>query len=254
MLGPRIGKFAPDGTPRDIPPHNPWFAVIGLFIIYTGFWGFYAACNAPILDLSGDGTLFSATSIYGTPTTLSAITFNFLMSLAGGLMTGYMLSKGDAYWTFSGGLAGIIAASAGNDLYHPLQAFLLGIVGVWVAYRLHYWVERKFKVDDAVGAVAVHGYAGSFGVIAAGFMLWGYPALADGSVTITPWGQIGGAIVMFFVLGFIPTFIVAKILQGIGILRIPKEIELAGLDYFEEQSRKSDNLKIVDAEMAENNS
>ena len=169
-------------------------------------------------------------------------------------MTGYMLSKGDAYWTFSGGLAGIIAASAGNDLYHPLQAFLLGIVGVWVAYRLHYWVERKFKVDDAVGAVAVHGYAGSFGVIAAGFMLWGYPALADGSVTITPWGQIGGAIVMFFVLGFIPTFIVAKILQGIGILRIPKEIELAGLDYFEEQSRKSDNLKIVDAEMAENNS
>ena len=169
-------------------------------------------------------------------------------------MAGYMLSKGDAYWTFSGGLAGIIAASAGNDLYHPLQAFLLGIVGVWVAYRLHYWVERKFKVDDAVGAVAVHGYAGSFGVIAAGFMLWGYPALADGSVTITPWGQIGGAIVMFFVLGFIPTFIVAKILQGIGILRIPKEIELAGLDYFEEQSRKSDNLKIVDAEMAENNS
>ena len=85
-------------------------------------------------------------------------------------------------------------------------------------------------------------------------MLWGYPALADGSVTITPWGQIGGAIVMFFVLGFIPTFIVAKILQGIGILRIPKEIELAGLDYFEEQSRKSDNLKIIDAEMAENNS
>ena len=169
-------------------------------------------------------------------------------------MAGYMLSKGDAYWTFSGGLAGIIAASAGNDLYHPLQAFLLGIVGVWVAYRLHYWVERKFKVDDAVGAVAVHGYAGSFGVIAAGFMLWGYPALADGSVTITPWGQIGGAIVMFFVLGFIPTFIVAKILQGIGILRIPKEIELAGLDYFEEQSRKSDNLKIIDAEMAENNS
>ena len=169
-------------------------------------------------------------------------------------MAGYMLSKGDAYWTFSGGLAGIIAASAGNDLYHPLQAFLLGIVGVWVAYRLHYWVERKFKVDDAVGAVAVHGYAGSFGVIAAGFMLWGYPALADGSVTITPWGQIGGAIVMFFVLGFIPTFIVAKILQGMGILRIPKEIELAGLDYFEEQSRKSDNLKIVDAEMAENNS
>lgn len=253
VLGPRIGKFAPDGTPRDIPPHNPWFAVIGLFVIYTGFWGFYAACNAPIVDLSGDGTLFSATSIYLTPTTLSTITFNFLMSLAGGLMAGYMLSKGDAYWTFSGGLAGIIAASAGNDLYHPLQAFLIGIVGVWVAYRLHYWVERKFKIDDAVGAVAVHGYAGSFGVIAAGFMLWGYPAVADGSVTITPWGQIGGAIMMFLVLGFIPTYIVALILKGMGVLRIPREVELAGLDYFDEQTRKSDSQDIVNAELANAN-
>ena len=83
-------------------------------------------------------------------------------------MAGYYMSKGDSFWTFSGGLGGIIAASAGNDLYHPLQAFLIGIVGVWVAYKLHYWVERKFKIDDAVGAVAVHGYAGSFGVIICG--------------------------------------------------------------------------------------
>ena len=140
----------------------------------------------------------------------STITFNFLMSLAGGMMAGYFLSKGDAFWTFSGGLGGIIAASAGNDLYHPLHAFIIAIAGVWVAYRLHFWVERKFKIDDAVGAVAVHGYAGSFGVIACGFVLWGYPAVADGSATITPWGQIGGAIVMFFVLGFIPAWIVAK--------------------------------------------
>ena len=82
-------------------------------------------------------------------------------------------------------------------------------------------------------------------------MLWGYPALADGSATITPWGQIGGAIVMFFVLGFIPTFIIAKILKAMGILRIPQEVELAGLDYFEEQTRASDSQAIVDAELAE---
>ncbi len=251
VLGPRIGKFAPDGTPRDIPPHSPWFAVIGLFVIYTGFWGFYAACNVPVLDVSGNGTLFSATSIYLTPTTLSTITFNFLMSLAGGLMAGYMLSKGDSFWTFSGGLGGIIAASAGNDLYHPMQAFLIGIVGVWVAYKLHYWVERKFKIDDAVGAVAVHGYAGSFGVIICGFMLWGYPAVADGSVTINPLGQIGGAIMMFFVLGFIPTWIVAKILNAVGILRIPKEVEIAGLDYMDNQATEADNQTIVNAERAE---
>ena len=49
VLGPRLGKFADDGTPRDIPPHNVWLVTIGLFLIYTGFWGFYAACNVPVI-------------------------------------------------------------------------------------------------------------------------------------------------------------------------------------------------------------
>ena len=48
-LGPRIGKFRPDGTPRNIVPHNPWLVTIGLFLIYAGFWGFYVACNVPII-------------------------------------------------------------------------------------------------------------------------------------------------------------------------------------------------------------
>ena len=85
------------------------------------------------------------------------------MSLSGGLLAGYMVSRGDAFWTYSGGLAGVITASAGNDLYHPIQAFLIGGAGVFIAYKMHFWVERKFRVDDAVGAVAVHGYAGFAG-------------------------------------------------------------------------------------------
>ena len=100
VLGPRIGKFAPDGTPRNINPRNPWLVTIGLFLIYTGFWGFYVACNIPMWDIqAGDEVFYSATNIYLGPTTLSAITFNFLMSLAGGLLTGYIVSRGDAFWT-----------------------------------------------------------------------------------------------------------------------------------------------------------
>jgi len=152
VLGPRIGKFGPNGEVRTIKPHNPWLVTIGLFLIFTGFWGFYAACNAPILDLSGDGTFFSATSIYLTPTTLSGITLNFLLSFSGGLMAAYLVSKGNPFWTYSGGLGGIIAASAGNDLYHPIQAFVIGGVGVVFMYVIHHWVERRFKIDDAVGA------------------------------------------------------------------------------------------------------
>jgi len=233
VLGPRIGKFRADGTPREIVPHNPWLVAIGLFLIYTGFWGFYAACNVPIIDVDADEArvFFSATNIYLAPTTLSGITFNFLMSLTGGLMAGYLISKGDPFWTYSSGLAGIIAASAGNDLYHPIQAMLIGAVGVVCMYKMHYWVERKFKIDDAVGAVAVHGYAGFVGLVIAGFMLWGYPSSPNTDyATVNPIGQFIGAIIMFGVLGFLPAFIVAKILSSMDMLRIPRAVEIAGLD------------------------
>ena len=175
VLGPRIGKFASDGTPRNIGPRNPWLVTLGLFLIYTGFWGFYAACNIPIYDLGPEYgmegvTYFTATNIYVTPTTLSGITMNFLLSLSGGLLAGYWISKGDPFWTYSSGLAGIICASAGNDLYHPLQSMIIAAIGVYVAYKMHFWVERRFKIDDAVGAVAVHGYAGVAGLVICGFV------------------------------------------------------------------------------------
>ncbi len=252
VLGPRIGKFAPDGTPRDIHPRNPWLVTIGLFLIYTGFWGFYVACNIPIWDIqAGDGEFFSATNIYLGPTTLSAITFNFLMSLSGGLLAGYWVSKGDAFWTYSSGLAGIIAASAGNDLYHPIQAMFIAIIGVIFMYKMHYYMERRFKIDDAVGAVAVHGYAGFYGVVVAGFMLWGYPSSPDTSfATINPIGQFIGAIIMFGVLGLIPGFIIAKILNVFGILRIPPSVEIAGLDTYVQAQIDADEQAIMDAEAA----
>ena len=252
VLGPRIGKFAADGTPRNINPRNPWLVTIGLFLIYTGFWGFYVACNVPIWDVqAGDGEFFSATNIYLGPTTLSAITVNFLMSLSGGLLAGYWVSKGDAFWTYSSGLAGIIAASAGNDLYHPIQAMFIAIVGVIFMYKLHYYVERRFKIDDAVGAVAVHGYAGFFGVVIAGFMLWGYPSSPDTSFqVINPIGQFIGAIIMFGVLGFIPGYVIAKVLNSLGILRIPKSVEIAGLDTYGQEAMDAEEQAIMDAEAA----
>ncbi len=106
-------------------------------------------------------------------------------------------------------------------------------------------MERRFKLDDVVGAVAVHGYAGFFGVVVAGFILWGYPAAApgpegevawfatpDGWPMINPLGNFLGAIIMFFVLGFIPGYVVARILDALGWLRVPPAVEAAGLDAF----------------------
>jgi Amt family ammonium transporter len=86
----------------------------------------------------------------------------------------------------------------------------------------------------------VHGYAGVAGLIICGFVLNGYPssgysvgAMWDGSTyaAINPLGQFLGAIIMFVVLGLIPGYVIAKILNGMGKLRIPREVEIAGLDY-----------------------
>ena len=171
----------------------------------------------------------------------------FLMSLSGGLLSGYWVSKGDPFWTYSGGLAGIITASAGNDLYHPLQSLIIAGIGTYIAYKMHYWVERRFKIDDAVGAVAVHGYAGVVGLVICGFVLWGYPSSGYdglGYAAINPIGMIIGAVIMFGVLGFVPGWILAKILHGAGKLRIPREVELAGLDYNIMESARKDERSV----------
>ena len=55
-----------------------------------------------------------------------------------------------------------------NDLYHPIQAMIIGGIGAAIAYKMHFWLEKKYNIDDAVGAVAVHCYAG--------FVLWGHPS------------------------------------------------------------------------------
>ena len=169
------------------------------------------------------------------------------MSLAGGLLAGYWVSKGDPFWTYSSGLAGIITASAGNDLYHPLQAMLIAMVGVYIMYKLHYWVERRFKIDDAVGAVAVHGYAGVVGLVICGFVLWGYPSsgYGDAYAAINPIGMIIGAIIMFGLLGFLPGWIIAKILHSANKLRIPREVELAGTDFNLIEATKADETAVT---------
>jgi ammonia channel protein AmtB len=161
-----------------------------------------------------------------------------------------MVSKGDAFWTYSGGLAGVITASAGNDLYYPYQALIIGAIGTWIAYKMHFWVENRFKIDDAVGAVAVHGYAGFWGLVIAGFVLWGHPSSGfEGYASISPWGQFAGAIIMFWVLGFIPAWIVSKILQGAGVLRIPKEIEILGLDFGSMEEHAVRDREVAETEL-----
>jgi len=131
---------------------------------------------------------------------------------------------------------------------------LIGAVGAVCAYKLHYWVERRFKIDDPVGAIAVHGYAGFIGLVIAGFVLWGHPATAgyhEEVAAITPWGQFLGAVIMFGVLGFLPAYVLSMILKSMNMLRVPVAVELVGLDLSGEIRDEADAIEVSEADIAE---
>ena len=225
-LGPRIGRFV-GGKATTIPPHNLPLTMLGLMLIFVGFFGFLMGCV--VYTNTGYFTIF------GNPTNLSAIAFSTLMGLAGGIIGAYVSSKGEPFWTISGGLAGVISVAPGMDLYHPALSFVIAAVGGMLIPYIGRLLE-KFEIDDVVGAVSVHGGCAFYGLTVSGFVLWGYPNVAiDGFGTppdINPLGQIGGAVVLAL-LGFVPGYAISLALKKVDMLRIPAEVELAGLDLSE---------------------
>lgn len=226
-LGARVGKFNPDGSANAIPGHSMPATLVGLMLIIAGFWGFLMACVIfPGEPWSWGSGIFA--NIYGTPVTLSAMTFNILMGFAGGAIAAWVMTH-DPFWMMSGALGGIISVAAGLDLYWPPMAFVIAMIGGAIMPLVAGFVERM-RIDDAVGAVALHGVVGLWGVVAVGIFASGYPALtAEGAATITLYGQVIGAVIMA-TLGFVPGYVVSLILKKLGLLRVPKESEILGLD------------------------
>lgn len=220
-LGPRIGRFAKDGSPVEIPGHSAPMTTIGLMLIIVGFFGFLGGC---IIYVTGA----QWTNIYGQPATLSSFAFNTLMSFAGGII-GCFLMKRDPFWMMSGGLAGIISAAAGLDVYHPALAFLIGFAGGCIIPKIQD-VLVKLKLDDAVAAFAVHAGSGTWSLIAAGIFAAGYPSAGGPDSSL--YGQLVG-LVTFAALGFIPGYVVSYVLKLFGLLRITPGAEIAGLDLVE---------------------
>ncbi len=226
-LGPRIGKFNDDGTANHIAGHNMPLTCVGLMLIIAGFWGFLMAC----VIVPGEAWSWypdKFATIYGTPITLSALGFNILMGMAGGTIGAWMMTR-DPFWMMSGMLAGIIATASGLDIYWPGLAFLVAFGAGVILAPAAKMLERR-GIDDAVGAVTVHGTIGIYGVVALGVFASGFPALqGEGAPTISLIGQIVGAIV-FLLLGLVPGYVVSLILSKLGMLRVPAGAEEHGLD------------------------
>jgi ammonia channel protein AmtB len=195
-------------------------------LIFTGFYGFYAAC------LVIASTAFPGwANIYLSPSTLGSITMVITFGFAGGFTGGYFASRGDPFWTVSGGLAGVIGVSSGADVYAPTLAYLLAIATATLTVYAGNWIEKKMRVDDVVGAVAVHGVAGFLGMLWVGIFAAGYPTGLNNMDS-----SIGGQLIgmaTFLPLGFLTGFVASLVLRKLNLLRVPPEVELQGLDVSE---------------------
>ncbi len=212
LLGSRIGKFGKDGKTNAIPGHSIPMATAGVLILWLGWFGFNGGSV-----LSADPEL---TSLVLVTTSLAAAAGGF-----GAMITSTLLYKNlDLTMFLNGILGGLVGITAGADLMSPNEAVVIGfIAGIIIVGGVA--LIDKLKLDDPVGAVAVHLICGIWGTLAVGL----FGNLASGAQFMT---QLYGVLI---VGGFcvVTSGIILGVLKATLGLRVSKEEEVEGLDLHE---------------------
>jgi Amt family ammonium transporter len=234
VLGPRIGKFNKDGSSNAIPGHHLPMAMLGCFILLFGWFGFNAASTLAASDIQF-ATVATNTAIAGA--------FGAVATMLWCMYTGG--KKPDPGMMVNGMLAGLVAITAPCAFTTPAWSMVIGIIaGILVVFAVNFIEARG--IDDPVGAVAVHGVCGTFGVLAVGIFSNGsYGAGWNGSdvegvkgILYGDAGQLGaqalGAVVIWTVI-FGVAYAFFKIQNAVmkGGIRPPAEEELEGMDMIE---------------------
>ncbi len=215
LVGPRIGKYTPDGHAQAIPGHNLAIASLGVFILWFGWFGFN-----PGSTLIGGGEVGRIAAV----TNLSAAA-----GAVGAMFASWWIEKKpDGSMTLNGALAGLVAITAGCAQVSPMASIGIGLgAGVLVVVSVLMF-DRVFKIDDPVGAISVHGVCGAFGTIMVGlFSLKGGLFYGGGLHLLAV--QVLGVIVAFVWAFGLGTLLFAVIKKLFG-LRVSMEEELRGLD------------------------
>ena len=224
MEGPRLGKYNKDGTPNAIPGHNVVIGALGCFILWFGWYGFNgaAATNGPQL-----ASIFATTTIAPAIATVTCMIFTWVK-----------YGKPDVSMCLNASLAGLVGITAGCDTMDAMGAFFVGVVsGLLVCFGV-WFCDYVIRVDDPVGAVAVHFCNGLWGTIAVGLF----------ATTSAPSCEING---LFYGGGVhqlvlqltgvgsvllwtgVTMFIVFKVIDKIFGLRVTDQEQLDGLDIHE---------------------
>ena len=210
FLGARIGRFDKDGKPNAIPGHNLPISAAGVLILWLGWFGFNGGSV-----LSADPAL---TSLVLVTTSLAAAAggiFAFVFSLI-------LYKNYDVTMFMNGILGGLVGITAGADLMSPTEAVIVGAIGGIVVVLAIAFMDKQ-KLDDPVGAIAVHLFAGIWGTLALG--IFGEKAGFDQFAIQAACVGITGVfcVVSCTAIGFITKAIC-------GGMRVTKEEEIAGLD------------------------
>ncbi len=235
VLGPRIGKYGPDGKPRAIPGHNIPMAITGCFILLFGWFGFNAASTFASSDIQ-----------FATVATNTAIAAA-LGATVGMFWITKRTGKPDPGMLVNGMLGGLVAITAPCAFVSPWAAAVIGGAAAIICIEAVFILEKK-GIDDPVGAIAVHGIGGTFGVICVGLFAngvygngWNLAVDDDGNaiplkgVFYGEFGQLGaqlvGVLVIWTVIfGIAFGFFKLQNKFTKGGIRVTEDVEISGLD------------------------
>ena len=214
IVGPRIGKYDDNGNPQVIPGSSMVAGALGVFILWFGWYGFNVGSALAAVDVN-----------------LAAIAVTTTLSAAAGSITAMYTSmisgKPNVGMTLNGALAGLVGITAGCANVNNLGAVLIGLVsGVLVVYSINFLEKRG--LDDAVGAISVHGICGIWGVIAVAIF-----DTADGLFYGGGTSLFGPQLIGILAIGawaYGTSFLVFKVIDSTVGLRVTAEEEIAGLD------------------------
>jgi Amt family ammonium transporter len=228
IVGPRIGKFAADGSARAIPGHSMPLATLGMFILWFGWYGFNPGST---LALSGGGASLAA--FVAVNTTLAA---GAGAATAAGISK-LRYAKVDLGLTINGALAGLVAITAPVGWVDPYAAVIIGgIGGIIVIFSVAMF--DKLRIDDPVGAISVHGVVGVWGTLSVGLFATeklvggsNYGLLVGGGIE-----QLGVQVVGILAVAawtMLASGILFLLIKATIGLRVSESAELAGLDVHE---------------------
>ncbi|MBO1927609.1 ammonium transporter [Thiomicrorhabdus sp. 6S2-11] len=213
MVGPRLGRYGPNGQVRAIPGANLPMATLGMFILWMGWFGFNGGSELKVANVDEANAV-------------AKIFVNTNAAAAAGMIVAALLSKfkfgkTDLTMVINGALAGLVAITAEPLAPSPGLAVFVGAVGGAIVFFSVMFMD-KIKIDDPVGAISVHGTVGIWGIFAVLF--------SNGDATFM--GQLIGTAATFAWM-FIASLIVLFIIDKAMGLRPSKEEEMEGMDYNE---------------------